>query len=212
MERNGQLDLGIPSDVKRVAKREDGRAVDRVLTPEEQDVVNSLVGELDRQEADHVELASACSKVIDIFEASLSRMDADQATRAQMSADPPATLAQWNTEAAQSGGRGRQDREEEEEEEEEIRKRSRNNSALPKESVTVLKEWLFSHVENPYPTQVQCIASSSSSSSSLSCVRACADCVSCAERQGFDGGADWAVHQANQQLVHQCAQAAFARR
>jgi hypothetical protein len=153
-ERNGQLDLGIPSDVKRVTKRADGREVERVLTPEEQEVVNSLVGELDRQEADHVELASACSKVIDIFEASLSRLDADQASRAQMSADLPGTLAQWSAEAAGGGGGGRRQEEHDEEEEEEVRKRSRNNSALPKESVTVLKEWLFSHVENPYPTQV----------------------------------------------------------
>ncbi len=165
-ERNGAIDLGIPADLSRVvAKREDGRKGEaspqskRLLSPEEQEVISSLVGELDRQEADHMELASACSRVIDAFEASMSRIDADQALRTQMGTDPPGVFGgQWGSETMPGGARGKQQREEQEEEdeeEEEVRKKSRTTGALPKESVTVLKEWLFSHVENPYPTQVR---------------------------------------------------------
>lgn len=35
-----------------------------------------------------------------------------------------------------------------------MRRRFRpHNSALPKEGVTVMKDWLYTHVDNPYPTQ-----------------------------------------------------------
>ena len=124
------------------------------------------------QKQEHEDLVANCEKILESHEAALqeiAKRDLQAAENAEFGPESESLLARWanpanNTEPSQyilkkqallqQQQQSQQNQNSNSDDGKGIgKKKSKHNIALPKESIAVMKAWLYAHVDNPYPTQ-----------------------------------------------------------
>lgn len=137
------------------------------LGPDLQASIEKHLAEVAQHERNHQALMANCEKLLRSYQGALrSKLDQDQLDASRADFGPDGPVHSWGTDGqmetapvfrssfkthpdvsnipAKPGGGGNLRH---------IRKTKPHNSALPKSGITLMKEWLYAHVENPYPSQ-----------------------------------------------------------